>query len=161
MLFKPEINWYVVFIQIPQHREISRGEKNLHKCLLPVSARELLIEGKMTAAADKLDPILARWTYAHYFQFFRDKDVKNIIVKCTLCAKPKDLSTSWNSTSNLTKHQERCDTNIKLVTKRKQTKDESGDAWTVILELREMRRVVAEYVVEDMLPLSTVDSHLL
>ena len=55
------------------------------------------------------------------------KDVKNIIVKCILCAKPKDLSTSQNSTSHLTKHLERCHTNIKLVTKRKQTEDESGE----------------------------------
>ena len=51
----------------------------------------------MTAAADKLDSMFTRWTYAHYFQFVRDKDVKNIIVKCTLCAKPTDLSTSQNN----------------------------------------------------------------
>ena len=113
MHFKPEIKWCVVFIQIRQQ--------------LPVSAGELLIEEKTTAAADKLDSTLARWTYAHYFQFLRDKDVKNIIATCTLCAKPKDLSTSRNNTSNLTKHLERCHTNIKLVTKRKQTEDESGE----------------------------------
>ena len=92
---------------------------------LPVSARKLSIEEKMTAAA-KLDIAFARWTCAHYFQFVREKDVKNIIVKCTLYAKPKDLCTSQNSTNNLMKHLERCHTNIKLVTKRKQTEDESG-----------------------------------
>ena len=56
-----------------------------------------------------------------------DKDSKNIIVKCTLCSKSKDISTSRNSTSNLTKHLVRCHSNIKLVTKRKQTEDESGE----------------------------------
>ena len=84
-----------------------------------------------------------------------------------MCAKPKDLSTSRNSTSNLTKHLEWCHTNIKLVTKRKQTEDESGEktkqqkltfSRSAMLEPREVRRLVAEYVVEDMLPLSTVDS---
>ena len=73
----------------------------------------------MTAAADKLDSMFTRWTYAHYFQFVRDKDVKNIIVKCTLCAKPEDLATLRNSACNLSKHLEQCHTNIKLVTKRK------------------------------------------
>ena len=91
MDFKPDIKRCAVFIQFGQLREISRGEKNLHKCLLPVSARELLTGEKMTAAADKLDFTFATWTNTHYFQFVRDKDVKNIIVKCTSCAKPKDL----------------------------------------------------------------------
>ena len=53
----------------------------------------LLLEEKMTAAAES-DSTFARWAYAHYFQFVRDKDTKNLIVKCTLCVKPKDLSTS-------------------------------------------------------------------
>ena len=39
MHFYPEINWCVVFIQIRQHREIRRGEKNLRKCLLRLTAR--------------------------------------------------------------------------------------------------------------------------
>ena len=68
MHFEPEIKWCVVFTQIHQQ--------------LPVSAKELLTEEKMTAAADKLDSTFARWTYAHYFQFLRDKDVKKIIVTC-------------------------------------------------------------------------------
>ena len=81
----------------------------------------------MTAAADKLDSAFTRLIYTHYFQLVRDKDVKNIIVKCTLCAKPKDPSTLQNTTSNLTKHLERCHTNIKLLTKGKQTEDESRE----------------------------------
>ena len=73
----------------------------------------------MTAAADKFDSTFVRWTYTPYFQFVRDKDEKNIIVKCTLCAKPTDLSTLRNNVflSNLTKHLEHCLTYIKLVTK--------------------------------------------
>ena len=76
----------------------------------------------MTATAES-DSTFTRWSYAHYFQYIRDKDLKNIIVKCTLCSKAKDLSTSKNSTSNLTKHLVRCHSSIKLVTKRKQTED--------------------------------------
>ena len=91
MHFKPKINWCIVFIQIRQHREICR--KELRKYLLPLTASKLLIEEKMTAAAES-DSIREMDIYAHYFQFVRDKDTKNIIVKCTLCAKPKYLSTS-------------------------------------------------------------------
>ena len=38
MHFKPEINLFVVFTQIRQHREIRREEKNLRKCLLRLTA---------------------------------------------------------------------------------------------------------------------------
>ena len=58
MHLKPENKWFVVFIQIRQQ--------------LPVSA-----------SSRQLDSTLTRWTYTHYFQFLRAKDVKNIIVKCT------------------------------------------------------------------------------
>uniref|UniRef100_A0A3Q3FXR1 BED-type domain-containing protein n=1 Tax=Labrus bergylta TaxID=56723 RepID=A0A3Q3FXR1_9LABR len=101
---------------------------------------------------------------------------KNIIVKCNLCASatPRELSTSKNS--NLKKHLDRCHANTKLTErdaggeKRKRAEDESaGKSQTkqqklsfsrsaVLLEPREVRRQVAEYVVEDMLPLSTVNS---
>ena len=40
---------------------ISKGENNLHKYLLPVSAAELLIEERMIAAVDKLDFTFERW----------------------------------------------------------------------------------------------------
>uniref|UniRef100_A0A3Q3G937 HAT C-terminal dimerisation domain-containing protein n=1 Tax=Labrus bergylta TaxID=56723 RepID=A0A3Q3G937_9LABR len=91
-----------------------------------------------------------------------------------LCATPRELSTSKNS--NLKKHLDRCHANTKLTErdasgkKRKRGEDESaGKSQTkqqklsfsrsaVLLEPREVRRQVAEYVVEDMLPLSTVNS---
>lgn len=107
----------------------------------------------------------SRWAYAHYFNFMKNKDMRNIIVNCTLCAKPKELSTPQNSTSNLTKHLQRCHRNMKLA--RKQAEEESGDKTkqpkltffrSEILQPQEVRRLVAEYVVEDMLPLSTVES---
>ena len=88
----------VVFIQIPQHREISRGEKNLRKCLLHVTAGELLIVDNDCSSRK-----VGLHSRAGHMLIVRDKDVKNIIVKCTLYAKPKDLLTSQNSTSNLMK----------------------------------------------------------
>ncbi len=71
------------------------------------------------------DSTFARWTYAHYFDFVRDKDKKNVIVKCNLCINPRELSTSRNSTSNLKKHLERCHATTPLTEKRKKTEDES------------------------------------
>uniref|UniRef100_A0A8C9X4J4 BED-type domain-containing protein n=1 Tax=Sander lucioperca TaxID=283035 RepID=A0A8C9X4J4_SANLU len=119
------------------------------------------------------DSTFARWTFSHYFQFVRDKD-KNIIVKCNLCATLRELSTSRNSTSNLKKHLDRCHANTKLteraagVEKRKNAEDESAgkikqqklsfSRTAMLLEPREVKRLVAEYIVEDMLPLSTVES---
>lgn len=116
------------------------------------------------------DSTFSRWAYAHYFKFVRNKDMKNIVVKCSLCAQPKELSTSRNSTSNLTKHLQRCHSHMKLA--RKHAENESGDTTfdktkqakltfsrpPEILKPEEVRRLVAEYVVEDMLPLSTVES---
>ena len=61
-------------------------EKKTHANVYSV----LLLEEKMKAAAES-DSTFARWAYAHYFQFDRDKDTNNLIVKCTLCVKPKDL----------------------------------------------------------------------
>uniref|UniRef100_A0A8C9Y9X4 HAT C-terminal dimerisation domain-containing protein n=1 Tax=Sander lucioperca TaxID=283035 RepID=A0A8C9Y9X4_SANLU len=110
------------------------------------------------------DPTFARWTFSHYFQFVRDKD-KNIIVKCNLCATPRELSTSRNSTSNLKKQLDRCHANTKLteraarVEKRKNAEDESAGKikqqklssfrTATLLEPREVKRLV---------PLSTVES---
>uniref|UniRef100_A0A3Q3JDX1 BED-type domain-containing protein n=1 Tax=Monopterus albus TaxID=43700 RepID=A0A3Q3JDX1_MONAL len=114
------------------------------------------------------DSTFARWTYAHYFDFVSDKDKKNIIVKCNLCPIPRELSTSRNSTSNLKKYFELCHATTPLTEKRKKTDDESvkpkqqklsfSRSAIMPLEPREVRSFVAEYVVEDMLPLSMVES---
>uniref|UniRef100_A0A3Q3F7Q8 BED-type domain-containing protein n=1 Tax=Labrus bergylta TaxID=56723 RepID=A0A3Q3F7Q8_9LABR len=123
-----------------------------------------------------LDLYLTADYHKHYQTTDSTSKDKNIIVKCNLCASatPRELSTSKNS--NLKKHVDRCHANTKLTErdaggkKRKRAEDESaGKSQTkqqklsfsrsaVLLEPREVRRQVAEYVVEDMLPLSTVNS---
>lgn len=121
----------------------------------------------------EMDSTFARWAYSHYFQFVKEKD-KNLIVKCNLCAH-RELSTSRNSTSNLKKHLDRCHASTKLTVsdrdegsqKRKTPGDESTGqskqqklnfSRPHMLEPREVKRLVAEYIVEDMQPLSTVES---
>ena len=116
----------------------------------------------------------SKWLYSHYFQFIREID-KNLTARCTLCAggRPRELSTAKNSTSNLKKHLERVHGNLKLVAKRplasgpleddgaselKQQKLDFSRPVVKMLEPGEVRRLVAEYVVEDALPLSTVES---
>lgn len=47
--------------------------------------------------AAETDSILARLTYSHYFKFVRGKD-KNVIVKCNLCATPRELPLLRNRT---------------------------------------------------------------
>ena len=127
----------------------------------------------MTTDTAQPDSTFARWTFAHYFQFLKEKE-KNIIVKCNLCATPRELSTSKNSTSNLKKHLDRCHANTKLkerdapAEKRKKKEDEhtgqtkqqklSFSRSAMVLEAREVRRLVAEFIVEDMHSLSTVES---
>lgn len=120
-----------------------------------------------------------RWHYSHYFHFLKEKE-KNITVKCKLCPLAKELSTVRNSTSNLKKHLDHCHANIKLIEKtpesnKRKHPDGTGENSTPgtsnmiqqtlrfsktpkTLNPREVKRLVAEYIVEDMQPLSTVDS---
>ena len=111
------------------------------------------------------------WMYSHYFEFVKEKE-KNILVKCKLCRpvpgrKAKELSTSKISTSNLKKHLDTVHPDTKLNKKRDEEdtstpkpKQQKLDfsARVERLDVREVRRLVAEYVVEDMKPLSTVES---
>ena len=53
--------------------------------------------------------------YPHYFEYVRDKDEMNIIVRCKLCIGKKELSTSKKSTSNAKKHLEKKHCHVKLV----------------------------------------------
>uniref|UniRef100_A0A8C6LRB2 BED-type domain-containing protein n=1 Tax=Nothobranchius furzeri TaxID=105023 RepID=A0A8C6LRB2_NOTFU len=75
------------------------------------------------------------WKYGHYFEFLSAKDF-NIKVRCTLCVGEKVLSTFKNTTSNLKKHLESQHGTVKLTE----------------------RKLVAQYIVEEMLPINTVDS---
>uniref|UniRef100_A0A3P9C291 HAT C-terminal dimerisation domain-containing protein n=1 Tax=Maylandia zebra TaxID=106582 RepID=A0A3P9C291_9CICH len=102
------------------------------------------------------------WKYRHYFEFDSLKSDKNISVRCTLCIGRKLLSTSKNSTSNLSKHLARCHKNVKLT---ENPQDPLTDVTAVKLDVRatglsaaELKKLVAAYIVEDMLPISTVDS---
>lgn len=119
------------------------------------------------------------WKYSHYFEFISVKG-KNIIVRCELCGGTKTFSTAKNSTSNLLKHLKGQHTTVKLIKKvpsdetnaststvessasgcpsptKQQKLDFSRPTPTVSGE--DLNKLVAGYIVEDMLPISTVDS---
>ena len=57
------------------------------------------------------------WRYKHYFEFVECKE-NNLTVRCTLCPCWKLLSTTANTTSNLTKHLQRQHAHTKLVAKK-------------------------------------------
>uniref|UniRef100_A0AAZ1XY96 HAT C-terminal dimerisation domain-containing protein n=1 Tax=Oreochromis aureus TaxID=47969 RepID=A0AAZ1XY96_OREAU len=71
-----------------------------------------------------------KWRYRHYFSLKEIKG-KNLYVKCNLCPGTKCFSTSVTSNSNLTKPAQ---------------------------TMTELHKLIARYVVENMLPLSTVES---
>ena len=109
------------------------------------------------------------WKYQHYFDNVTVKDEKNITVRCKLCVGRKILSTAKNTTSNLLKHLEKVHDNVKLVAKFQVPDEDSTDPpgakqqkldfqKDVGMSERDLKMMVAEYVVEEMLPLSTVDS---
>ncbi|CAB4067515.1 unnamed protein product [Lepeophtheirus salmonis] len=100
---------------------------------------------------------------------------KNLTVSCTLCAggRPRELLTAKNSTSNLNRYLERVHSNLWLVANQsfasvpveddgtsesKQQKLDFSRPVVKMLEEEEVRRLVAEYVVEDALPLSIVEA---
>lgn len=121
-------------------------------------------EGEKTAF-DKLK-------YKHYFRFDSFKDERNIIVRCKLCSSSKTLSTSKHSISNLSKHLSKIHSNVKLVGENpadnssgcdarlpKQQKLDFGVAvGSVAVCGDSLKRLVAGYIIEEMLPISTVDS---
>ena len=124
------------------------------------------------------------WIHSHYFEFVKERDDKNILVVCKLCnpapgKKRGQLSTAKRSTSNLKKHLDKVHPGVRDKLKEDSRKRKAeGDLEPVTastsaiinkqptinfagsnrLHPREVRKLVAEYVVEDMLPLSTVES---
>lgn len=131
--------------------------------------------------ADRSDVSFLSWKYGHYFSLLEMKD-KNIVVSCSLCAGTKTLSTGKTSNSNLLKHLAKQHASTKLVAKdpgAANTGDpgaanvSSADQATPSKQPRldfksppapqsvsqaELNRLIARYVVEDMLPISTVES---
>ena len=122
------------------------------------------------------------WKYSHYFQIVEEGD-KNLWARCTLCGPcKKPLSSALNTTSNFKKHLETVHKSTKLVAKEpKKSTAESANAgkrWidcdntdesnqpkrqctllskSTVCPTR-LRTLISEYIIEDMLPLSTVES---
>uniref|UniRef100_A0AAQ4QFC3 HAT C-terminal dimerisation domain-containing protein n=1 Tax=Gasterosteus aculeatus aculeatus TaxID=481459 RepID=A0AAQ4QFC3_GASAC len=92
------------------------------------------------------------WKYGQYFSLVESKD-KNVVVSCKLCAGAKTLSTSKSSNSNLMNLLKQHAT-TKLV-----AKDPSPtDAEVQPISQAELNKLIPRYVVDDMHPLSTVES---
>lgn len=114
----------------------------------------------------------SRWKYRHYFQFTGVVG-KNVHVKCTLCPGMKPLSTSNVSNSNLMKHLSIAHASTKLVARdeasscaannegppscKQQKLDFSAPAPQKLCQT-ELYGLIGRYVVENMLPISTVES---
>ena len=115
----------------------------------------------------------SNWKYRDYFSLIEIKG-KNVYVTCTLCSGKKTLSTSASSNSNLLKHLTSTHANVTLVAAaasnptpnaasgvagpsplKQGTLDFSGQHQVTKPELNTL---IARYVVENMLPLSTVVS---
>ena len=119
------------------------------------------------------------WRFKHYFKIVEEGD-KNIQVRCTLCPGNKTLSSARNTTSNFKTHLDRVHKTLKLVAKespqanlrgpkRKKVSDEQQSAegsqskkqCTLSnnnIPLTRLRNLLSQYVIEDMQPLSTVES---
>ena len=110
------------------------------------------------------------WKYNQYFEYLSIKD-GNIKVRCTLCAGgDKVLSSYKNTTSNLKKHLESQHCTIKLREQIPQggknqraggpppPKQQKLDFGAKPVSGGELKKLVGQYVVDEMLPLNTVDS---
>lgn len=115
------------------------------------------------------------WKYNHYFSILETRDT-NITVKCNLCEGNKTLSMARRSNANLLKHLQRVHASTKLVAKdppasgSENTGDGDPGGATPAKHPRlhfekaqsvsrsQLNRLIARYVVDDMLPISTVES---
>lgn len=113
-----------------------------------------------------------KWKYKHYFEVVEEGD-KNLRARCTLCSdSAKPLSCARNTTSNFKKHLDSVHKTANLVailpetSKRKRSEEDNGGNQAkrqATLDRRgvssnEVRKLVMEYIIEDMLPLTTVES---
>uniref|UniRef100_A0A3P8NPQ8 BED-type domain-containing protein n=1 Tax=Astatotilapia calliptera TaxID=8154 RepID=A0A3P8NPQ8_ASTCA len=126
----------------------------------------------MAAVEDGPGMCFLSWKYSHYFSFVLEKD-RNIVVNCTLCGGSKTLSTSKTSNSYLMKHLQKQHASTNLVEKEpvvgdsssvdaipaKQRKLDFGQPAAQSITQPQLHRLIARYVVEDMKPISTVESH--
>ena len=120
-----------------------------------------------------------QWKYSHYFVVV-DEGEKNLHARCTLCsASSKPLSCARNTTSNFKKHLESVHKTVSLVAVTPESREGRGGKSKRSTEDDEdvvqrdskrqttlqrkvspvvIRSLVAEYIIDDMLPLSTVES---
>ncbi len=110
----------------------------------------------------------SKWKYAHYFPLVEHKD-KNILVKCKLCLSgSKVLSIAINSNSNLSKHLRKLHASTKLeanpvsvdtleVSQAPPPKQQRLDFNRTVSQ-GQINKAIARYVVENMQPVSTVES---
>ena len=114
------------------------------------------------------------WKYNHYFAVVKEGE-RNLRVRCTLCApSQKTLSSARNTTSTFKKHLDTVHKATKFVgkepVKEKRSRDDAEDddeptrkqQCTLlnkpVISPIKLRSLMSEYIVEDMLPLSTADS---
>ena len=118
-----------------------------------------------------------KWKFSHYFVIV-NKGEKNLRVRCTLCPGNKTLLHAQNTTSNFKKHLETVHKHTVLVekevpgsnTRGKRKKPEDSEASETSQPKKQctlvgtgvpstrLRNLLSEYVIEDVLPLSTVES---
>ena len=117
-----------------------------------------------------------QWKYSHYFVVV-EEGVKNMQASCTLCAASrKPLSSARNTTSNFKKHLEtvhktvalvpiapegrtsKCKSSVDGEELQSQPKKQSTLITKASISPAKMKNLVAEYIINDMLPLSTVES---
>ena len=115
------------------------------------------------------------WKYRHYFEVVDEGD-KNLKARCNLCSpSSKPLSCARNTTSNFKKHLDSVHKTVNLLAilsegvgggKQKRPAGDIGDSSSkrqATLDRKgvssvEVRKLVTEYIIDDMLPLTTVES---
>ena len=117
------------------------------------------------------------WKYRHYFEVVEEGD-KNLKARCTLCSpSSKPLSCARTMTLNFKKHLDSVHKTLNLVAilpesagvGRLAWKRPSGDSGASSSKMQatldkrgassvEVRKLVTEYIIDDMLPLTTVES---
>uniref|UniRef100_A0A8C6TNZ0 BED-type domain-containing protein n=1 Tax=Neogobius melanostomus TaxID=47308 RepID=A0A8C6TNZ0_9GOBI len=103
------------------------------------------------------------WRYSHYFELVETKG-KNVSVRCTLCPGEKLLSAAVNSNANLAKHLKGKHANMKLVAQLPRGNDGPSPKQQKLqfhhhqVSKQELDKRVALFVVEEMLPINTVES---
>ncbi|KAI4806259.1 hypothetical protein KUCAC02_017092 [Chaenocephalus aceratus] len=118
-----------------------------------------------TASEKQAQPTLTfeGWRYSHYFELV-DNNGKNVSVRCTLCPGQKLLSTAVNSTANLIKHLRGKHASMKLVAQDPRINEDISSPSPKQLKLQfllskqELDKLVASFIVEEMLPINTVES---